>query len=89
MESNDFATNKDSWDKKIDTAKNVAMKNFTSEIMANNYLNHFQSIFLRETLLIEVEDIPKGVELHQTWKIHKNYHVLEPQSGLTKGMVKT
>ncbi len=38
---NDFATNKDSWDKKIDTAKNVAMKNFTSEIMANNYLNHF------------------------------------------------
>ncbi len=38
---NDFATNKDSWDKKTDTAKNVAMKNFTSEIMANNYLNHF------------------------------------------------
>ncbi len=38
---NDFVTNKDSWDKKTDTAKNVAMKNFTSEIMANNYLNHF------------------------------------------------
>ena len=38
---NDFVTNKNSWDKKTETAKNVAMKNFTSEIMANNYLNHF------------------------------------------------
>ena len=38
---NDFVTNKTTWDKKTEIAKNVVMKNFTSEIMAKNYLNHF------------------------------------------------
>jgi len=38
---NDFVTNKATWDKKTEIAKNVVMKSFTSEIMAKNYLNHF------------------------------------------------
>jgi len=38
---NDFVTNKTTWDKKAEIAKNLIMKNFTSEIMAKNYLNHF------------------------------------------------
>ena len=38
---NDFVTNKATWDKKAEIAKNAIMKNFTSEIMAKNYLNHF------------------------------------------------
>ena len=38
---NDFVTNKTTWDNKAEIAKNAIMKNFTSEIMAKNYLNHF------------------------------------------------
>ena len=38
---NDFVTNKATWDKKAEIAKNTIIKNFTSEIMAKNYLNHF------------------------------------------------
>ena len=38
---NDFVTNKATWDKKAEIVKNAIMKNFTSEIMAKNYLNHF------------------------------------------------
>ena len=38
---NDFVTNKATWDKKAEIAKNTIIKNFTSEIMAKNYINHF------------------------------------------------
>ena len=38
---NDFATNKGLWSKRAENAKDVIMKNFTSELMAKNYLNHF------------------------------------------------
>ena len=38
---NDFVTNKATWDKKAEIAKNTIIKNFTSEKMAKNYLNHF------------------------------------------------
>ena len=39
-----FVTNKTTWDNKAEIAKNAIMKNFTSEIMAKNYLNHFIQI---------------------------------------------
>ena len=38
---NDFAINKGLWSKRSENAKEVIMKNFTSELMAKNYLNHF------------------------------------------------
>ena len=43
---NDFVVNKVTWDKKADVAKNTIVKNFSSELMAKNYFNHFmQNLF--------------------------------------------
>ena len=38
---NDFVINKPLWDKKAEIGKKTIIKNFTSELMAKNYLNHF------------------------------------------------
>ena len=43
---NEFVVNKVTWDKKADVAKNTIVKNFSSELMAKNYFNHFmQNLF--------------------------------------------
>ena len=38
---NDFVVNKSSWDKKAEIGKKVIVQNFNSELMAKNYINHF------------------------------------------------
>jgi len=37
----DFAINKEEWNRRAEIGKSTIMKNFTSEIMAENYLKHF------------------------------------------------
>ena len=42
----DFVVNKEQWNRRADVGKNTIIKNFTSEIMAKNYLKHFEESLL-------------------------------------------